>query len=114
MFWMLIILSLFPIIESVKVGKIKDSIMVGMISKSLVNLTFDQCICEMVESNELISALNYFQINQTCHLFSSNTTSISIRFNADSTFVFINLTSILITSIQSDSKFIHISELLHK
>ena len=105
MFWVLVILSLFSMVGSVRIGKIENNTMIGIMNNSLINITLDQCICQMIQSNELISAVNYFQTNKTCQLFSYNMSSILITFNVDSTFIFINQTSISITSIQSYSKF---------
>ncbi|CAF4090588.1 unnamed protein product [Adineta steineri] len=55
--------------------------MIGNIPKSLWNVTQNQCICEMINSNGTISTLNYFSINQTYRitstiLSSSSTTSL--------------------------------------
>ncbi|UJR07405.1 hypothetical protein I4U23_011691 [Adineta vaga] len=51
----------------------------------------------MIKSNNFISTLNYYSNNQTCHLFYSNTTSIIIDLNYNSSFIFINQSTILIT-----------------
>jgi hypothetical protein len=106
MFRMIVILLLLSVVDCIRIGKIENNIMIGIINNSLSNITLDQCICQMVQSNELISAVNYFQTNQTCQLFSYNMSSILIQFNVDSTIIFINQTSISITSIQSNGKFI--------
>ena len=110
MFWMIVILSLFSVADSIRIGKIENNIMIGIINSSLLNVTRDQCICQMINSNELISAANYFQSNKTCQLFSYNITSVLITFNANATFLFINQTSISITSIQSGNKYIYVSK----
>jgi len=96
MFWMMVyILSLFSIVNSIIIGKIENNIMVGTTSNLLMNITLDQCICQMMTmSNALITALNYFQINQTCQLFNSNISSITIELNFNSSFIFINQSEI--------------------
>ncbi|CAF4266616.1 unnamed protein product [Adineta steineri] len=76
-----------------------------MTSNSLIsNITQHECICQMITSNKLVSALNYFQINQTCQLYSSNLSLISIEFYLNSTFIFINQSSISITNKCSITK----------
>jgi hypothetical protein len=80
MFWMIVVLSLFFAGDSVKIGKIQNTIVIDIINNSLSNITGDQCICQMMKSNELLSAVNYFQINQTCQLYSSNMTSVTVQF----------------------------------
>ena len=102
MFWMIIILSLFSASNSVSIGKIEDYMMISVINNSILNITEDECICQMIKSNDSISALNYFPINQTCQLFYLNASSILIEFYLNSSFIFINQSSILITN----SKFI--------
>jgi hypothetical protein len=108
MFWMIVVLSLFFAGDSVKIGKIQNAIVISIINNSLSNITGDQCICQMMKSNELLSAVNYFQINQTCQLYSSNITSVTIEFNLYSDFIFVNQSLITITTVQSNSEFIHI------
>lgn len=103
-FCLLVILSAFSSINSIRIGKIENNIIIGITNNSLINLTRDQCICEMIESNELIFAVNYFQLNQTCQLFSTNITSILIQFNLNSSFIFLNQSTISIKMNQSNSK----------
>ncbi|CAF4189384.1 unnamed protein product, partial [Adineta steineri] len=67
---------------------------------NLLNVTEDQCICEMIKVNGSISALNYFSTNQTCQLFRSNSSTIYIEFYLNSTFIFLNQSSISILNIQ--------------
>jgi len=98
MFWMLIILSLFSVGVSVNVGKIQDNIMIGVTNNSLFNVTEDQCICQMMQSNGLVSAINYFQTNQTCQLFNYNISAIFIQYYFNSSFIFINQSWISITN----------------
>jgi len=102
---MIIIFSLFSVVDSGTMGLIEDYIMIGTANNSLFNITRNQCICQMIQSNELLSALNYFQTNQTCQLFSSNKNSILIQFSSNSSFIFINESSISITT----SEFIRIN-----
>jgi hypothetical protein len=60
----------------------------------------------MIQSNDLISALNYFPSNQTCQLFHSNITSVFIEYYSNSFFLYINQSSISILNIKEKSKFI--------
>ena len=63
MFWIVIVLSLFSIVKCVNIGEIDNYIMVdGIMNNSLLNRTKDECICQMVKSNEFIFALNYFHV----------------------------------------------------
>ncbi|CAF1621465.1 unnamed protein product [Adineta ricciae] len=85
----------------------ENNTMVATINTTLVNVTLEQCTCALLLTlnQSLTVALNYFHMNQTCQLFSYNSTSIWITSNVRCTFKFINRTSILIQSFQSDSKF---------
>jgi hypothetical protein len=98
MFWMVIILSLFSVGHSHNIGKIQDHIMIGVTNNSLFNLTENQCLCQMMQSNELASAVNYFQTNQTCQLFNYNISLIFIQYDFNSSFIFINQSWISITN----------------
>ncbi len=106
MFWKFFILSLLSFGDPILITKIQDNIMVGNMNNLLFNITQDQCICEMIQSNDLISALNYFPSNQTCQLFHSNITSVFIEYYSNSFFLFINQSSISISNIKENSKFI--------
>ncbi|CAF1391039.1 unnamed protein product [Adineta steineri] len=102
MFWMIIIiLSSFSIGDCISIGKIEDYIMIDIINSTLLNISREKCICELVKSSELVSALNYFEANQTCQLFYSNKNSILIQFYINSSLTFINQSSISVTTIQS-------------
>ncbi len=92
--------------DSIRIGKIDNYIMIGIANNPLLNITQNECICQMVRLNGLISAMNYFQTNTTCQLYSSNITSVVIEFNLNSSFIFINQSFISITTIQPNSKFI--------
>ena len=106
MFCIVFILSLFLIVQSVDIGKIENNTMIATSNKTLTNVTLEQCTCALLTLNQsFIVALNYFHRNYTCQLFSYNTTLIWITFNLDFTFKFVNRTSILIGSFQSDGKF---------
>jgi hypothetical protein len=98
MFWLVIILSLFSVGNSHNIGKIQDNIMIGVTNYSLFNVTEHQCICQMMQWNGLVSAINYFQTNQTCQLFNYNISSIFIQYNFNSSFIFINQSWISITN----------------
>jgi hypothetical protein len=106
MFWKFFILSLLSVGDSILITQIQDNIMVGIMNNTLFNITQDQCICQMIQSNDLISALNYFPSNETCQLFHSNITSVFIEFYSNSVFLFINQSSISISNIKQNSKFI--------
>jgi hypothetical protein len=103
MFWLVVILSLFSVADSIRIGKIENYIMIGIINHSLVNITEDQCICQMIQSN--LSALNYFQTNETCQLLNNNISTIFIEFYTNSSVLFINQSSISIITIQSSNTF---------
>ncbi|CAF1333775.1 unnamed protein product [Adineta ricciae] len=83
MFCIIAILSLFPIVQSVYIGKMENNTMVATINTTLVNVTLEQCTCALLLTlnQSLIVALNYFHMNQTCQLFSYNSTSIWITSN---------------------------------
>jgi len=106
MFWKFFILSLLSVGDSILITKIQDNIMVGIMNNTLFDISQDQCICQMIQSNDLISALNYFPSNETCQLFHSNITSVFIEFYSNSFFLFINQSSISILNIKQNSKFI--------
>jgi hypothetical protein len=72
--------------------------MIGVTNYSLFNVTEDQCLCQMMQSNGLGSAINYFQTNQTCQLFYYNISSIFIQYYFNSSFIFINQSWISITN----------------
>ncbi|CAF4281370.1 unnamed protein product, partial [Adineta steineri] len=100
MLWLIFILSLFSVCNSILIAKVQGYIIVGDMYKNLFNITKDQCICEMIKVNDLISALNYFPINQTCQLFRSNMSTIYIEFYSNSTLIFLNQSSISILNAQ--------------
>ncbi|CAF4326952.1 unnamed protein product, partial [Adineta steineri] len=100
MFWILFILSLFCVCNSILLTKIQNIIIVGNMYNNLLNVTEDQCICEMIKVNDSISALNYFSTNQTCQLYRSNSSTIYVEFYLNSTFIFLNESSISILNIQ--------------
>ncbi|CAF1183323.1 unnamed protein product [Adineta steineri] len=73
-------------------------------NNSLFNITEEQCICEMVKLNGFVSAVNYFATNETCQLFSFDISSILIAFNLNSSFLFINQSTISITAISTNTR----------
>ena len=103
MFGIIFRLFLFSVINSIKIGKIDNSIIVDITNNIFSNLTRDQCLCQMLKTNQLISALNYFQTNNTCQLFYYNTSSITIEFYSNASIIFLNQSEITITTIQSTS-----------
>ncbi|CAF3646622.1 unnamed protein product [Adineta steineri] len=82
--------------DCILISKIDNNILIGNISESLWDVTQNQCICQMINSNETISTLNYFSTNQTCQLFYTNFTSILIEFNLSSSLIFMNQSAIFI------------------
>ncbi|CAF4196571.1 unnamed protein product, partial [Adineta steineri] len=97
MVWIIFILSLFSVCHCILITKIQNVIIVGDVYNNLFNVTEDQCICEMIEANDGISALNYFSTNQTCQLFHSNISTVYIEFSLNSTIIFLNQSSISIS-----------------
>ena len=104
MFWIVVILSLFSIADSIGIAKIENYVMIGNVNKVLVNISQSQCICEMIKSNQTISALNYLSLNQTCQVFYTNGSSIVVGYNLNSTLMFVNQSSISITNIQMNGR----------
>ncbi|CAF4416791.1 unnamed protein product, partial [Adineta steineri] len=100
MFWLIFILSLFSVCNSIRIAKVQGYIIVGDMYKNLLDVTQNQCICEMIKVNDLISASNYFPINQTCQLFRSNASTIYIEFYSNSALIFLNQSSISILNAQ--------------
>ncbi|UJR11222.1 hypothetical protein I4U23_015404 [Adineta vaga] len=96
MLWIIIVLLSFSCIHSAIIGKIENYILSNVVTQSLLNQTRDQCLCQMMNFNTLISAINYFSQNQTCQLFSSNNNSITIQYQMNSTLIFINQSTISI------------------
>ncbi|CAF0940587.1 unnamed protein product [Adineta steineri] len=85
--------------SSIIVGTINNSIMIGTVNRLLLNVTKDECICEMMKINVfLLSGLNYFSTNGSCELFYSNNNSIIIEYNVNRDFMFINQSAISITN----------------
>ncbi|CAF4259403.1 unnamed protein product, partial [Adineta steineri] len=97
MFRLIFILSLFCVCNAILITKIQNIIIVGNMYNNLLNVTEDQCICEMIEANDGISALNYFSTNQTCQLFRSNSSTIYVEFYLNSTTIFLNQSSMSIS-----------------
>ncbi|CAF0889125.1 unnamed protein product [Adineta steineri] len=103
MFWIFFVLLIVSTGDCILIGKIDNNILIGNISKSLWNITQNQCICEMIDSNGIISTLNYFSTNQTCQLFYTNFTSILIEFSLNSSLIFMNQSAIFIAQNQITS-----------
>ena len=64
----------------------------------LLNKTENECICEVISSNQMISTLNYFLTNQTCQLFYSNLTTFNIEWNMNWSLVY-TYESILVSNL---------------
>ena len=105
MFWMVVILSFFSVADSIGIGKIENYVVIGSVNRVLLNISRGQCICEMIQSNQTISVLNYFSFNQTCQVFYTNGRSIVIGYNLNSTLMFVNQSSISITNIPMNGKY---------
>ncbi|CAF0932824.1 unnamed protein product [Adineta steineri] len=101
MFWIFFVLLVFSTGGCILISKIDNNILMGNISESLWNITQNQCICEMIQSNGIISTLNYFSTNETCQLFYTNFTSILIEFDLNSTLIFMNQSAIFIALTSS-------------
>ncbi|CAF0873608.1 unnamed protein product [Adineta steineri] len=97
--------------DSIIVGTINNSIMIGTVNRLLLNVTKDECICEMMKINVfLLSGLNYFSTNGSCELFYSNNNSIVIEYNSNSDFMFMNQSAISITNnvdFENDNRSYH-------
>ena len=90
----LLFLTFFIGGDCIIVGKLEGAKLIANVYQTKVFLTQEQCICEMVKSINLISALNYFSTNQTCQLFSSSLVSFDIELSANSLAVFTNQSNI--------------------
>ena len=99
-----IILSLSAIADCVKLGKADNYIMIGNINRTLVNVTIDQCKCEMLQLNGPICALNYFLTNQSCQVLCSYTNAIQVQYQSYSTLLFFNRSLISVTANQVNGK----------
>lgn len=78
--------------SSIEIGKINNHVMTNFVNQTLVNLTQNQCICQMIRSNQTILGLNYFSTNQICQILSSNINANFIIFNPNSVLIFRNQT----------------------
>ncbi|CAF1066509.1 unnamed protein product [Adineta steineri] len=103
MFRMFFVLLVFSTGGGILISKIDNNILIGNISESLWNITQNQCICEMIQSNGIISTLNYFSTNQTCQLFYTNDSSILVESNLNSSLIFTNQSAIFIAQNQITS-----------
>ncbi|CAF1172860.1 unnamed protein product [Adineta steineri] len=103
MFWIISILLVFSTGGGILISKIDNNILIGNISEALWNVTQNQCICEMIQSNGIISTLNYFSTNQTCQLFYTNDSSILIESNVNSSLIFTNQSATFIAQNQITS-----------
>ncbi|CAF0810347.1 unnamed protein product [Adineta steineri] len=103
MFCIFFVLLVFSTGGGIFISKIDNNILIGNISESLWNVTQNQCICEMIQSNGIISTLNYFATNQTCQLFYTNDSSIIIESNVNSSLIFMNQSAIFIAQNQITS-----------
>ncbi|CAF0996966.1 unnamed protein product [Adineta steineri] len=103
MFWIFFVLLVFSTGGGIFISKIDNNILIGNISNSLWNITQNQCICEMTQSNGIISTLNYFSTNQTCQLFYTNDSSILVESNLNSSLIFTNQSAIFIAQNQITS-----------
>ncbi|CAF3868456.1 unnamed protein product [Adineta steineri] len=101
MFWIFFAFLVFSTGGCILINKIDNNILIGNISESLWNITQNQCVCEMIQSNGIISTLNYFSTNETCQLFYTNFTSILIEFDLNSSLIFMNQSAIFVAQTSS-------------
>ena len=94
MWRLVILLTIVLSVDCVVVGQIQDAQLTGDDNEAWFNQTREQCICEMVKSNGLILALNYFVTNQTCQFFFFNVTNIRIEFYMDCLVIYVNQSAI--------------------
>lgn len=79
--------------------------MIDTTKNLLFNINLQQYICQMINLN--LSNLNYFQTNTTCQLLNNNiNNTIFIQYYPNSTFIFLNRSSISITDNYFTAKFI--------
>ena len=96
------LVSLVTIAQSVRVGTIADRRVLGRVHHSTSNVSREQCICDMIEAN--LFAANYYHTYSTCEAFSYNGSSVSLQLNVNCSFIFVNQSSMMVTSIQSAGK----------
>jgi hypothetical protein len=100
MLCLVMMLSLLSTMDAIRIGQVKARIMVGISDRTVLNISEDQCICQMAKLNGPIVALNYFQTNRTCQLFISENSSLVVQYYSNSSFLFINQSTISITTIE--------------
>lgn len=88
MMWAIWFLCLFSLAHGVLLGQIRDTIIVGNLTRSISNLTKGQCICKMIGSNGSIDAVNFIPSKQICQLFPSSINPIAIQQNFNATLIF--------------------------
>jgi hypothetical protein len=111
MLFITVVYALFVHINCISIGKIDNSMIIGTINGFFLNITLDECVCAMVQSNGSVSSLNYFQTNQTCQLFNNSIDLSFIRSSSNSFFIFLNqslISSQIMTTSQPPGKFIYI------
>ena len=96
MSWKIIFLSLFSVANSMSIGRIDNCSQIADMSVLVFNVTQDECICRMIHSNGSKFALNYFSTNRTCQLFESSVIWITLQFDVNSIFAFLNQSAISI------------------
>ena len=94
MLWILLLSILSASTDCVLVGIIENAAVINTDVYRWMPGTRDQCVCEMLTSNESISGFNYFTANLSCQLFYNYPTTTEVRMNTDAFFVFRQLPSI--------------------
>jgi hypothetical protein len=83
--------------DSILLNNVEHARLTGDSYQTLFNRTKDDCVCEMLKSNETLVAFNYVATNQTCQLFRSNQTAALIQLDIDSSLIFTNQSAIYAT-----------------
>ena len=92
----LVFFSIFSAVNCILIGKIENYLNIGNVSQILLNRTINECICQMLQSNNSILSLNYYLNNQSCHLSHSNINTITIDFYPNSSLIFTNQSAVAI------------------
>ena len=90
MFGIVLFLTAFSFVHCISLNQIQHAKLNADVSKTFFNQSQRQCICQMVNSIQSMSALNYLSTNQTCQLFSSNLTLIDVDLDVDWILIYIN------------------------
>ncbi|CAF1383564.1 unnamed protein product [Adineta ricciae] len=101
MFQAYILFSVISFANCILLGKIDNFVIIGAADETILNITRNQCICEMIQSNYSTSAFNYYSNNQTCQLFYSNITFIYVQYQLNTLILFVNQSNLAIQLVRS-------------